>query len=206
MCVLLLYYVLKLFSIFLLVTRLPTGSCMFFIKQRAFPFPGLFWPYYPGKQRPTQSMTLLIELEFITLEVGHWNVTCLSPGELAVPVKNTQLVLAKMLTVASVGMVDNGWAGKCLLLICLHRDCFSQQLFFQSCYGRSEVGTASTESIRVLGMELSAASGLHLPWGMLCPWLRNVFPRVSDQVNNSKGPEPGTSVSIDSVWFLFFSF
>lgn len=46
-------------------------------------------------------------------------------------------------------------------------------------------------------MELSAASCLESLWGLLCSWLRNVLPHVSDRVNicDAKGVVPGTSLS-----------
>lgn len=48
-------------------------------------------------------------------------------------------------------------------------------------------------------MELSAPLCFELLWGMLCPWLRNMFPCVSDKVNtcDAKDRVLSTSVSID---------
>lgn len=56
-------------------------------------------------------------------------------------------------------------------------------------------------SLGPFGIELPAASCLKLLWGMLCPWLRNVFPHVSDKVNicDAKGIVPGTSMSLDTA-------
>lgn len=47
-------------------------------------------------------------------------------------------------------------------------------------------------------MELSAPLCFELLWGMLCPWLRNMFPCVSDKVNtcDAKDRVLSTSVSI----------